>query len=621
MKIDSLLESLEGWRATGVSALFLAGSLAGVLGGYDALVPLAWVPLLISGTPLAAEGVGSLLRGRITSALLVTVAMVASVLIGEVFAAGEIAFIMALGELLEDSTVARARKGLEQLLALNPAQGRLLHADGSEEMVSAESIRRGDLLRVKPGETIPADGAVEAGATSVNQSILTGESLPVDRAAGDEVFAGTLNGEGCIDIRASRDAGDSSLQRLIALVKEAGERKAPIAREADRWASWLVPASIGIAIAGYVALRMLGYEASEAQLRAVTVLVVFCPCALVLATPTSIVAAIGQATKRGVIIKSGEALELLGRVTHIAFDKTGTLTLGKPEVRRVDAFGAGREELLRLAAAGEARSEHPLARAILAAAGGDAPEVSDFQALPGRGVAATLDGSPLLCGSEACMEEAGVTLTEPLREALKAQREEGLATILVARDGVCLGAIGLGDTLRPETPKVLEGLKGLHRAMLTGDHAAAARHLAQGLPLDSVHAELLPHEKVAVVRGLQEQGATVSMVGDGVNDAPALKQAHVGISMSRLGSDIATEAADISLMNDDLRRLPYLLRLAKATLRTIRGNIAASLVINAVAVVLSLMGVLTPITGALVHNAGSVLVVLNAALLFDRRFD
>lgn len=619
--LTNLPEALESWKSVAISALFLAGSLVGLLTGSFWLEQLAWGSITLSGIPLAWEAIETLWEAkRITSGLLVSMAIAASLLIGETFAAGEIAFIMAIGELLEHGTVSRARRGLKRLLSLSPARGRRLLPDGQEENIPAEAIRCGDLLRVAPGETIPTDGAIEAGHTSVDQSILTGESLPVERGVGESVYAGAINGDGSIDIRATHDGQDSSLQRMIRLVQEAGERQAPIQREADLWAQWIVPASITIALAGYVALRLMGYEQGESLLRAVTVLVVFCPCALALATPASIMAAIGQATKKGIIIKSGEALEALGRVDTLAFDKTGTLTLGQPAVAAVYTYGASQEEVLRLAASLESRSEHPLGKAIASANRQPLANVSNFRALPGRGVKGDVGDRTLLCGNEACLAEAGIRLDDAPYAALQHLRSQGMATILIAEGSRLLGILGMQDTIRHNTQETLSTLGSLDKILLTGDNMRAAKHFAAPLQLDAIHADLLPGEKASLIRQLQSEGKRVAMVGDGINDAPALKEANVGIAMSHLGSDIATEAADISLMQDDLGNLPYLMRLSQATLRTIRFNIAASLAINLGATALSLMGVLNPVSGALVHNAGSLIVILNAALLYDRKF-
>lgn len=624
-RINSLLtnlhEALESWKSVAISALFLAGSLVGLLTGSFWLEQLAWGSIILSGIPLAWEAIETLWEAkRITSGLLVSMAIAASLLIGETFAAGEIAFIMAIGELLEHGTVARAQRGLERLLSLAPVHGRRLLPSGKEESIPAASIRCGDLLRVAPGETIPADASIEAGHTSINQSILTGESLPVERGVGESVYAGTLNGDGSIDIRATHDGQDSSLQRMIRLVQEAGERQVPIQREADLWAQWIVPASITIALAGYLALRLMGYGQGEALLRAVTVLVVFCPCALALATPASIMAAIGQATKKGIIIKSGEAVEALGRVDTLAFDKTGTLTLGQPAVAAIHTYGASQEEVLRLAASLESRSEHPLGKAIASANKQPLENVTNFRALPGRGVKGDVAGRSLLCGNEACLAEAGIKLDEAPYATLQHLRSQGMATILVAEGPRLLGILGMQDTIRHNTQEMLCSLGTLDKLLLTGDNMRAAKHFAAPLQLDAIHADLLPEEKSSLIKQLQSEGKRVAMVGDGVNDAPALKEASVGIAMSHLGSDIATEAADISLMQDDLSNLPYLMRLSQATLRTIRFNIAASLIINLGAIALSLMGVLNPVSGALVHNAGSLVVILNAALLYDRKF-
>lgn len=620
--LATLSEALENWKAAIISLVFLAISFTGMMTGQPLLEGMAWVSVLLSGFPLAYEALESLVEDkRITSGLLITMAIIASLIIGECFAAGEIAVIMSIGELLEHGTLSRAKRGIKRLLSLSPTRGRKIEGE-HEAMIDAVDIRKGDLLRVHPGESIPADGLIESGCTTVEQSILTGESLPVERAQGDLVYAGTMNGDGCIDIRATRDGSDSSLQRMIRLVQEAGEKQAPIQREADRWAQWIVPASLTIALLGYIILRLLGYGQGDAMLRAVTVLVVFCPCALALATPTSIMAAIGQATKKGVIIKSGEALESLALVDTLAFDKTGTLTVGHPTVASLHAYGDTTEQdLCRLAGVLERRSNHPLARAVAACAGDAKADVRDFRSLPGRGVRGTVDGRELLCGSETCMQEAGILLTEEQKNDLHHLRKQGMATVLLAEGSRLLGLMGMQDKAREEAARVLSDLPGIRKVLMTGDNGRAAAHFASDLPLDAIHADLLPGEKADLVATLQKEGKRVAMVGDGVNDAPALKQAEVGIAMSHLGADIATEAADVSLMNDDLTRLPYLMRLSRATLKCIRFNIGASLVINIAAVALSLAGVLNPITGALVHNAGSLLVILNAALLFDRKFD
>lgn len=627
-----LSDCFAGVKMTVVSGVFLVLSLVFMLTGTDLPMDPAWVTVALSGYPLLYLALTRLICQRwISSALLISMAMAASLAIGEVFAAGEVAFIMAVGAILEDRTVARARKGLSKLISLTPTRGRRLvqhNGQPEEELIPAEQIQIGDLLRVLPGEIIPVDGTVTAGETSVDQSIMTGESLPVDKSAGDPVFCGTMNCFGSIDMRATAVGADSSLQKLIRMVQEADEKKAPMQRIADQWSVWLVPIALLIAVAAVAVNRALGLELMDAFNRGVTVLVVFCPCALALATPTSIMAAIGQAARHGVIIKSGAALEAMGKVDTIAFDKTGTLTCGRLEVCDILPLTPHMEEqtLLTMAAAAEARSEHPLGKAVAAYArslGLSLPDASDFRMEAGRGIAAVVQGRGLLCGNEAFLEQHGVSLTARAAQRAEELRDQGKAVILIGSDGLCLGAIALADVLRLDTPGMVAQLKqmGVRPVLLTGDNRRAAEYFAAQAGITEIRAELLPENKVQAIEKLQASGRLVCMIGDGVNDAPALKTACVGAAMGSMGSDIAVEAADIALMGDDISKVPYLKRLSRSTLRTIKGNITASMCINAVAVTLSVLGVLNPVTGALVHNAGSVLVVLNAAMLYDRKFD
>ena len=583
----------------------------------------AWVTVVICGIPLLYLSVWRIIYNRgiskISSALLISMAMLAAIAIGDLFAAGEGAFIMALGALLEEAITERAKKGLKNLLALSPTQGRRIR-NGREEMIALEEIVRGDVLRILPGERIPVDGTILAGETSVDQSVMTGESLPVDKGAGEEVFCGTLNCFGSVDVEVKEVGESSSLQRLIRMVQAAEEKQAPMQRIADRWASWLVPLVLVLAVGAYAATANI--------IIAVTLLVVFCPCALVLATPTAIMAAIGQATKRGVIIKSGETLEKMGEVDTIAFDKTGTLTCGKLSVSDVLPFDETikEEELLQIVASAEARSEHPLGKAIVAHAKAQdialAPS-EDFRMTAGRGVSAKVAGRKLLCGSESCLAENGVMPEAPMREALERLCAEGKALVLAAEEERCIGALALSDTLRPEAKAMVGRLHAMdvRTVLLTGDNEEAAAYFAHQVGIDEIHAGLLPEDKVAHVKKLQEKGCKILMIGDGVNDAPALKCADVSAAMGAMGSDIAVEAADIALMRDDIAQAPYLKRLANATATTIKLSITLSMCINFAAIVLSLMQKLNPTTGALVHNAGSCFVVLIAALLYDRKFD
>ncbi|HIU33594.1 MAG TPA: cation-translocating P-type ATPase [Candidatus Pullichristensenella excrementigallinarum] len=614
---------LSGTAMTVVSGAFLALSLALTLSGKSIGLDPAWGSVLISGIPLLYLALWRIRHNRgiskISSALLISIAMFAAIAIGDLFAAGEVAFIMAIGAILEEKTTQRAKKGLRNLLCLVPQQGRRI-AEGKEECIPASRIRKNDILRILPGEAVPVDGIILRGETSLDQSIMTGESLPVDKGVGDSVFCGTINRFGVVEIRATKVGEDSSLQKLIHMVQEAESRQAPMQRIADRWASWLVPVALLIALAAYLF--------SGNIVTGVTILVVFCPCALVLATPTAIMAAIGQATKHGVIIKSGEALERMGKVDTLAFDKTGTITFGRPEVSDIAVFenSLTERELLVLAASAESHSEHPLGKAIVAFAQSEGLgllPVEDFQMRAGKGISARVGGKKLLCGSERFLRECGIEPETSRMKTLDLLREQGKASILVADEKSCLGVIALADVLRPSAKEIVSDLEktGARAVLFTGDNRKAAHYFARQAGISAVQAELLPEEKVASIAQLQREGRLVCMIGDGVNDAPALKSADVGVAMGGIGSDIAVDAADIALVGDDLRKLPYLKRLSSATVGTIKLSILLSLCINFVAIVLSLLGVLTPTSGALVHNAGSCLVVLIAALLYDRKFE
>ena len=618
--IKKINDFLAGWTMTAVGGAFLLASFVLPRTGHPWGEKLAWVCVVICGLPLLYLSVWRIIHNKgiskISSALLISMAMIAALCIGDLFAAGEVAFIMELGALIEDMTTDRAKKGLKKLISLAPDTGRVLRG-GKEVIIPASEIEKGDVLRVLPGETIPADGVILSGESSVDQSVMTGESLPVDKAAGDSVFGGTINRFGSVDIRATKVGEDSSLQKLIRMVEDAEKNQAPTQRIADRWASWLVPGALLIAVGAYLATKEI--------VRAVTVLVVFCPCALVLSTPTAIMAAIGQATKRGVIIKSGEALEKMGRVDTVAFDKTGTLTCGALQVSDIVSFsGLTERELLALAAGAESRSEHPLAKAIAGRAAADGiepPEAEEFKMEAGRGVSARIGGTTYRLGSEKYIKGLGAETDRGSDAVLERLRAEGKASVLVSDGRTVIGIIALADTIRPGAAEAVRRLAemGTRTVLLTGDNRKAAEYLAARAGITDVRADLLPEEKVAAIQELKRQG-TVCMIGDGVNDAPALKTAHVGVAMGAMGSDIAVDAADAALMNDDISNVPYLKWLGNAALKTIRSAITVSMCINALAVTLSVLGVLDPTTGALVHNAGSCLVVLLATLLYDRKY-
>ena len=518
---------------TMIGGIFLVLSL--LLPALNIYLPLdpAWISVMICGIPLLYLSIWRLIYNKgiskISSALLISIAMVAAIAIGDLFAAGEVAFIMAIGAILEDKTTERAKKGLKTLISLAPQQGRKIK-NGSEIIIKVDEIKKGDLLRVLPGETIPVDGIITVGNTSIDQSIMTGESLPVDKEVGDSVFCGTLNCFGSIDMKATKVGEDSSLQKLIHMVEEAENKKAPMARIADTCASWLVPVALLIAI--------LAYFVTGNIVRAVTVLVVFCPCALVLATPTAIMAAIGQATKRGVIIKSGEALEKMGKVDTITFDKTGTLTFGSLEVNDILSFSDKYDNhtLLSLIASAETRSEHPLGKAIVAYAKDQnitLIETTNFQMEAGKGIYAEINNKKIFCGNEKYLKEKRIFISKHIKEVLDKFRNEGKASILASVNDECVGMITLSDILRPTAQNMITQLKnmGTDIILLTGDNQKTAEYFAKQVNITNIKSELLPAEKVKNIQKLQKEEKYVCMIGDGVNDAPALKTANVGVAI------------------------------------------------------------------------------------------
>ena len=585
------------------------------------LLPLpfdaAWVAIVLCGIPIVLEAlIGLITAFDIKADVLVSLALIAAVLIGEDFAAGEVAFIMQLGALLEDVTVARARAGIEKLVHLTPQTARLLLPDG-ENIVPAEQVRVGDRLRVLPGESIPVDGVITSGQTSINQAVMTGESLPVDKTVGDEVSSGTVNQYGAFEMRATKVGEDSSIQRMIRLVQSADAGKARIVGQADRWATWIVVVALTAAA--------LTWLITGEIIRAVTILVVFCPCALVLATPTAIMAAIGNATRHGFLVREGDALERLAAVRRIAFDKTGTLTYGTPRVVAVASTLAGldRAGLYALAAGAEQLSEHPLGKAVVAGYreenSGEIAPAESFEMLPGRGVSAVVDGRRVLAGNPQLLADHGVAVSpDAERQRLL---EEGATMIYVAVDGVFAGYLALSDTLRAESAATIAALEaaGVRPVLLTGDHESAAGAIAARLGIREVRAGCLPEDKLQAIEGWQRDGVRVCMIGDGVNDAPALKKADVGIAMGGVGSDIAVEAADIALVDDEVKELPHLMALSRRMMTTIRINLTFSMGLNFLAIFLAMAGTLNPVVGALVHNAGSVAVILNSALLLKWR--
>lgn len=632
--LKKLSDNFSGIKMTIVSGIFLICSLGLLickkvfdLNIHPYLDP-AWITIIISGYPLLYLAITRLFKQRwVSSALLISIAMIASIIVKEVFAAGEVAFIMAIGAILEDKTVEKAKKGIKKLISLIPQNARVVIDNNTTKEVNINEVKINDIVRVLPGELIPVDGKVINGASTINQAIITGESLPVDKEKGDNVYCGTTNCNGTIDIQTINVGENSSLQKMIKLVEEAENKKAPTQRIADKWATWLVPIAILLAlITGIVVYITIGNENNVALIRAVTILVVFCPCALALATPTSVMAGIGQATKYGVIIKSGEVIEEMGKVNCIAFDKTGTLTYGKLEVTDVITFSnISKEELLEKTVSLENYSEHPLGKAIVEYGnklGIKGNVVKDFLMIPGKGVSGYINNEQIICSNIKYLQELNINLNNTYDENINKLRKEGKALIFIANSKEIIGVIALSDVLRTEAIDMIKKLKKMNikTVLLTGDNEITANYFAKKLNIDTVYSELLPEEKVNCITKFQIEGYKVAMIGDGINDAPALKTSNVGISMGQIGSDITIDASGISLINDNLENIPYLFKLSSSTFKTIKFNITLSMCINLIAIFLSSFGILNPITGALVHNVGSVLIVLNASLVYNRNY-
>ncbi len=595
------------------SAAFLAISFAA---GEELAVDPAWVAIVLCGAPIVIEAfIAIVTELDVKADLLVSLALIASVAIGEYFAAGEVALIMQLGGLLEELTVERAQRGIQRLVELAPRQARVVESSGKTRTIDADDAQLNQVVRVLPGETIPVDGIVLAGTTSVDESAVTGEPMPVDKQAGDEVSAGTVNQFGSVDVRATHVGEDSSIRRMARLVQSADAGKARIVRLADRWATWVVAGAIAAAVGVYLATGEI--------LRSVTVLVVFCPCSLVLATPTAIVAAIGNATKRGFLVKEGDALERLADVQRVVFDKTGTITVGKPEVvatAPIAGVDLDERELLSLTASAELRSEHPLGRAIVASARKKGLEPADpdaFAMEPGRGVTAKVSGRAVSVGNVAMMSDLGIAADAWDTALLARLHEAGNTPAFVAIDGRPAGIVALSDVVRPESRRTVEALVAadVEPVLLTGDNDAAAKAACSEVGIQAFRAGCRPEDKMAYIEQAEAKGTRCVMVGDGVNDAPALRRAFVGIAMGGVGSDVAVEAADIAIANNDISELPHLVELSRHTMRVIRANLAFSMALNFAAIILAFLAVLDPVSGALVHNCGSVFVILNSSLL------
>ena len=579
---------------------------------------LSWVAIILCGLPIIKEAATCLYEEfDIKADVLVSLALIASVIIGEIFAAGEISVIMTIGALLEDLTVQKAKSGIENLVKLTPKQARIIR-DNKEIMINADDIEIGDIVRVIVGETIPVDGVIIKGQGSIDESIMNGESLPVDKYVGDDVLSGTINQYSTFDIKATKTSQDSSLKRMIKLVKEADSKKAPIVSLTDRWATWIVVIALVSSIGTYLVTHQI--------LRSVTILVVFCPCALVLATPTAIMASIGNASKYGMLIKGGDVVERLSKIKNIAFDKTGTLTYGKLSVVEYKSFNPeyDDEALLKILASVEAYSEHPLGKAIISYYKENNEELLDIQNFtvnPGKGITANLGEKSILVGNLKLIKDVDINLNKDIINISEEFTKKGCTVIYLSIDNKLIGYVALSDILREEAKEVISYIKSqkINPVMLTGDNKNSAQNIASIVGIDDIHPSLLPEDKMNIIKNLEDSKSPTCMIGDGVNDALALKYSSVGISMGAIGSDIAIEASDIALASDDIKNIPYLLYLSKKTMKTIKLNVTFSLALNFLAIILAMTGILNPVVGALVHNLGSVFVILNSAKLLKTR--
>ncbi|MBI1734003.1 MAG: cation-translocating P-type ATPase [Candidatus Rokubacteria bacterium] len=611
-----------GWAFVSVIALIaLVGIIGERLGLVETLVDriptwLALAAVLAGGYPIFRNVVRALRNRSVTSHALMTLGIVGAIGIGQYAAAAVIVFFMRLADFIEGYATDRSRQAIEELLKLGPQTARVERVDGEVE-VAADDVARGDVVLVKPGERIPVDGVVIDGSASVDQAPITGESVPVAKQAGDQVFAATICARGALRVRTDRVGRDTTFGQIVRLVEEAEAAKAPVQRFADRFTAYYIPVVVLVAVATYLASR-------NATAAVATVLVA-CSCAIAMATPVTVLAAVGRAARRGIIIKGGRYLEALAKIDTVVMDKTGTLTIGRPDVTDVVALNGHRDrDVLASTAALERRSEHPLAEGIVRAAeraGHSLSAPTNFEAIPGEGVMGDVHGRRVWCGTERLMARAGVEVPSTVRAHIATLADGGKSTVLVAVDGELGGIVALADTLRPEVPGALAALRALgvrRLLLLTGDRTPVARAMAAKLGVE-FEAELLPDDKIRVIERLQRQGHVVAMVGDGVNDAPALAQADVGIAMGVAGTDAAIEAAHVALMGDDWRAVPEAIALGRRAFRTIEQNLWFTAAYNVVGMLLAVLGWLPPILAAAAQALPDVAVMLNSSRLLRGR--
>lgn len=568
---------------------------------------IAWIAVILCGVPIIKECTEGLINEfDLTADLLVSIAIIASIIIGEVFAAGEIATIMAIGGFLEEYTVSKTQGRIKELVNMTPQVATRIR-NGKEEKILVKKISIGDMIKVLPGENIPTDGIIIDGETSIDQSTLTGEPLPVDKKEDDEVYSGTINLYGSFIMKTTKISQESSLQKLIRLVESSKPENAEIVKTADKWATLIVV----IAFIASVMTYLFTFEIT----RSVTILVVFCPCALVLATPTAISAAIGNLTKHGILVKDGASIEELAHIDELIFDKTGTLTNGTPRV--VNIISENKKETLHLLASLESKSEHPLAKAIVNHYNNDKlADVKDFKMHMGKGVSGTINNDKIIAGNKKLLESEKIPIKFDNAE------KTGEISIFVAKNNKVIGKVVLADTLRRNSKQTIQMLKRLRvrTTLLTGDSQETAKYVANQLKIRNIKSNCLPEDKTNYIKQEQIKRNRVAMIGDGINDAPSLKKANVGIAMGSMGSEISIESANIALINDNIEDIPHLIAMAKKTIKTININIGFSLLINIVAMALAILGQLGPIEGALIHNIGSVIVIINSTTLLNYEY-
>ena len=599
-----------------ISAISLVLSITNFL---NPTIDWAWIAVILCGAPMMRDAlIEIIVNHNIKAGVLVSIALIASVSLNMIFVAGEVSFIMALGTLLEDATTRRTEIAIKKLLTVLPQTVTLIK--GKEQITcKIEDVKKGDTIRVVPGEVLTFDGVITKGETSINQAYITGESMPVDKVKGDKVFSGTLNQFGTFEMKVTEDKENSSLQKLVRLVEKAELEKVEIVRKADIWATWVVIIALTIAILTFIFTKEI--------VRAVSVLVVFCPCALVLATPTAIMAGIGNASKNGILIKNGTVLEIFNKVNAFLFDKTGTLTYGTPEVTAIKSFNKelNEDKLINLVGNIEKHSEHVIGKAITEYAkesiNKESKDVKDFKLLIGKGVTGTIDNLNIYAGNKKLLKENNIDISKEQEKEIAKYSKKGANIIYVAFDDSLQGFVVLEDTIKETTGNIIEKLnkQEVETILLTGDNENNANNIASLLNIKTVYSECSPENKLNIVENFGKEGKKVCMLGDGINDAPALKKADVGIAMGKIGSDMAIDSADIVLISDDINKISYIRQLSSKVIKTIYINLTISMTINFVFVLLSIMGLLTPIQGAIVHNIGSFGVILNSALILRWR--